>query len=56
MSAEQQGAPVADNLRSKSKITVLPAVTSASDSEPTAAKPVGDLQKSEVKSEMGIGR
>ena len=53
MSAERQDAPVAYNLRSKSKSTGLPAVTSASGSEPAAAKPVGDLQKAEVKSEVG---
>ena len=46
-------APVAYNLRSKSKSTRLPSVTSASGSEPTATKPVGDLQKAEVKSEVG---
>ena len=56
MSAERQDALLDYNLRSKSKSTGLPAVTSASGSEPTAAKPVGDLQKAEVKSEGGIGR
>ena len=39
MLAEQQDAPIAYNLRSKSKITGLPAVTSVSVSEPTAATP-----------------
>ena len=53
MSAERQNAPVAYNFRSKSKSTGLPAVTSASGSEPTATKAVGDLQKAEVKSEVG---
>ena len=52
MSAERQGAYVAYNLRSKRKSTELPAVTSASASEPTAAKPVDDLQKVELKSEV----
>ena len=56
MSPEWQDAPVAYNLRSKSKCTGLPAVTSASGSEPTAAKPVGDLKKAELKSEVGKGR
>ena len=56
MSSGQQGEPVAYNLRSKSKITGLPAVASASGSEPTAAKPVGDLQNAEVKSEVRIER
>ena len=51
----QKGEPVAYNLRSNSKITVLPAVTSANRSEPMAktAKPVGDPQKAEVKSQLG---
>ena len=53
MSAERQDASVAYNLHSKSKSTGLPAVTSASGSEPTAAKPVDDLQKAELKSEVG---
>ena len=52
MSAERQDASVAYNLLSKSKSTGLPAVTSASGSEPTAAKPVDDLQKAELKSEV----
>ena len=58
MSDGQQGEPVAYNLRSKSKFTGVPAVTSASGPEPTAAttKARGDLQKAEVKSEVGIGR
>ena len=55
MSAGQQGEPVAYNFHSKSKFTGLPAVTSASGSEPMAAtaKPVGDPQKAEVKSQVG---
>ena len=53
MSAERQDAPVAYYLRSKSTSTGLPAVTSASWSDPTAAKPVGDLQKAELTSEVG---
>ena len=53
MSAERQDAPVAYNLHSKSKSTGLPAVTSAGGSEPTETKPVCDLQKAEVKSEVG---
>ena len=53
MSAERQDAPVAYNLHSNSKSTGLPAVTSADGSDSTATKPVGDLQKAEVKSEVG---
>ena len=39
MSAEQQDAPVAYNLRFESKINGLPAATSVCGSEPTAATP-----------------
>ena len=53
MLAERQDASVAYNLRSKSKRTGLPAVTSAIGSDPTVAKPVDDLQKAELKSEVG---